>query len=114
MSIGGLTALTGVTPRSLRYYEEKGLLSARRTPAGHRRYDHEAVDRVVLIQRLFAAGLTSSEIRPVLPGMIAEEHRTGALVSALRGYRDRLRQEVARQVDTIDILDEVIDEQDRA
>ncbi|MBP2409649.1 MerR family transcriptional regulator [Brachybacterium fresconis] len=114
LSIGGLAALTGVSPRSLRYYEEQGLLSARRTPAGHRRYDHEAVDRVVLVQRLFAAGLTSTEIRPVLPGMVAEEHRTGALVSALRGYRDRLQQEVARQLDTIDILDEVIDEQDRA
>ena len=113
-SIGDLAALTGVSPRSLRYYEEQGLLSARRTPAGHRRYDHEAVDRVVLVQRLFSAGLTSTEIRPVLPGMVAEEHRTGALVSALRGYRDRLQQEVARQLDTIDILDEVIDEQDRA
>lgn len=113
-SIGDLAALTGVSPRSLRYYEEQGLLSARRTPAGHRRYDHEAVDRVVLVQRLFAAGLTSTEIRPVLPGMVAEEHRTGALVSALRGYRDRLQQEVARQLDTIDILEEVIDEQDRA
>lgn len=113
-SIGDLAALTGVSPRSLRYYEEQGLLSARRTPAGHRRYDHEAVDRVVLVQRLFAAGLTSTEIRPVLPGMVAEEHRTEPLVSALRGYRDRLQQEVARQLDTIDILDEVIDEQDRA
>ena len=113
-SIGDLAALTGVSPRSLRYYEEQGLLSARRTPAGHRRYDHEAVDRVVLVQRLFSAGLTSTEIRPVLPGMVAEEHRTGALVSALRGYRDRLQQEVARQLDTIDILDEVIDERDRA
>lgn len=109
LSIGDLAEVTGASPRSLRYYEEQGLLLAQRTPAGHRRYEHEAVDRVALVQRLFAAGLTSTEIRPVLPGMIAEEHRTGALVTALRGYRERLQQEVARQLDTIDILEEVID-----
>ncbi|GAA1490735.1 MerR family DNA-binding transcriptional regulator [Brachybacterium sacelli] len=109
LSIGDLGGATGASARSLRYYEEQGLLSPHRTRAGHRRYEREAVDRVALVQRLFAAGMTSAEIRPVLPGMIAEEHRTGDLVESLRGYRERLRQEIARQLDTIDILEEVID-----
>jgi DNA-binding transcriptional MerR regulator len=109
LSIGDLSSHTGVSPRSLRYYEEQGLLSARRTPAGHRRYDPSSVDRVALVQRLFAAGLTSSEIRPVLPGMIAEEHRGEDLVTALRAHRARLQQEIAQQLDTLDILDEVIE-----
>lgn len=110
LSIGGLSALTAVSPRSLRYYEEQGLLVARRTEAGHRRYEPEAVDRVLLVQRLFAAGLSSADIRPVLPGMIDEAHCTEGLVAELREHRDRLQQEVERQLDTIDILDEVIEE----
>ncbi|MGO2361548.1 MAG: MerR family transcriptional regulator [Brachybacterium tyrofermentans] len=110
LSIGGLAKLTRVSPRSLRYYEEQGLLVARRTEAGHRRYESEAVDRVLLVQRLFAAGLSSADIRPVLPGMIDDAHCTEDLVTELREHRDRLQQEVERQLDTIDILDEVIEE----
>ncbi|MDN5820371.1 MAG: MerR family transcriptional regulator [Brachybacterium sp.] len=109
LSIGELSSHTGVSPRSLRYYEEQGLLSTRRTPAGHRRYGREAVNRVALVQRLFAAGLTSTEIRPVLPGLVDEEHRTDDLVTTLREHRSRLQQEITRQLDTIDILDEVIE-----
>ena len=109
LSIGELSDRTGVSPRSLRYYQEQGPLPARRTPAGHRRYDLEAVDRVLLVQRLFAAGLTSTEIRPVLPGLVDAEHRTEDLVVELREHRSRLQQEIARQLDTIDILDEVIE-----
>ncbi|MGO2583917.1 MAG: MerR family transcriptional regulator, partial [Brachybacterium tyrofermentans] len=70
----------------------------------------EAVDRVLLVQRLFAAGLSSADIRPVLPGMIDDAHCTEDLVTELREHRDRLQQEVERQLDTIDILDEVIEE----
>lgn len=109
LSIGDLSSLTGVSPRSLRYHEEQGLLTAGRTPAGHRRYSRADVDRVALVQRLFAAGLSSTEIRPVLPGMVTEEDRTTDLVSSLREHRDRLQLEITRQLDTIDILDEVIE-----
>ncbi|GAA4520127.1 MerR family DNA-binding transcriptional regulator [Brachybacterium paraconglomeratum] len=108
-SIGELSSRTGVSHRSLRYYEEQGLLLAERTPAGHRRYDEEAVQRVALVQRLFAAGLTSAEVQPVLPGLVEEGYRTEDLVEVLREHRARLQQEIAWQLDTIDILDEVIE-----
>ncbi|HEX7353092.1 MerR family transcriptional regulator [Brachybacterium sp.] len=109
LSIGDLSSHTGVSHRSLRYYEEQGLLASQRTPAGHRRYDPEAVDLVLLVQRLFAAGLTSTEIRPVLPGLVDENSRTEGLVAVLREHRERLQRETDRQLDTIDILDEVIE-----
>lgn len=109
LSIGELSARTGVSHRSLRYYEEQGLLTTQRTPAGHRRYDQEAADRVALVQRLFAAGLTSTEIRPVLPGLLDEGSRTEDLVTVLREHRARLQRETARQLDTLDILEEVIE-----
>lgn len=109
LSIGELSSRTGVSHRSLRYYEEQGLLLPHRTQAGHRRYGQEAVDRVGLVQRLFAAGLTSAEIQPVLPGLVEDGYRTEDLVAVLREHRSRLQQEIASQLDTIDILDEVIE-----
>ena len=52
MRISELSRRTGVSERSLRYYEEQGLLAAGRTPGGHREYGEWAVDRVIRIQAL--------------------------------------------------------------
>lgn len=53
MRIGELAALTGASPRSLRYYEEQNLLSSCRTTSGQRVYNDEAHERVRLIQRSY-------------------------------------------------------------
>ncbi|WP_306461493.1 MerR family transcriptional regulator [Tsukamurella sputi] len=73
MKIGELSRRTAVSVRSLRYYEEQGLLSPSRTPGGHRDYPDSAVDRVILVQQLFAAGLHSPRIVQLLPCMHAPE-----------------------------------------
>jgi DNA-binding transcriptional MerR regulator len=54
--IGELAERTGVSVRSLRYYETKGLLASERTSGGQREYPEAAVDRVRRIQEMFAAG----------------------------------------------------------
>lgn len=38
MRIGELAGRTGVSERSLRYYEQQNLLVSDRTPSGHREY----------------------------------------------------------------------------
>lgn len=112
LSIGELSSRTCVSPRSLRYYEQQGLLTPQRTAAGHRRFDAEAVDRVLLVQRLFAAGLSSTEIAPVLPVLLGTGDTAGSL-AALRTHRERLAREIARLHDTAEILDEVLEEHER-
>ncbi|MBF6176370.1 MerR family transcriptional regulator [Nocardia blacklockiae] len=79
MRIGELAQRTGVSVRSLRYYEEQNLLSSTRTPGGQRDYPESAVDRVVRIQELFAAGLHSRTIAELLPCI----HDTDGTPSAL-------------------------------
>ncbi|MFC7730192.1 MerR family transcriptional regulator [Actinomadura keratinilytica] len=69
MRIGELARRTGVSTRSLRYYEEQGLLVPDRTPGGQRDYPEQAVDRVIRIQELYAAGLHSKKIAELLPCM---------------------------------------------
>ncbi|MBJ7904989.1 MerR family transcriptional regulator [Streptomyces sp. NPDC091385] len=95
MRIGELARLTGVSERSLRYYETQGLLSADRTPGGHRDYPPTAVDRVVRIQELYAAGLHSPGIRDLLPCMRDQDGGPSAtatprLLEALTAERDRI------------------------
>ena len=55
---------TGVSARTLRYYEELGLLpGARRRAGGRRVYGHDELERLRFIQRLKALGLTLAEIK---------------------------------------------------
>ena len=67
MRIGELAALTETTTKTLRFYEDAGLLHrAGRTPAGYREYDQDAVARLGFIRRGRAAGLSLAQIREIL------------------------------------------------
>lgn len=114
MRIGELARRTAVSERSLRYYEEQGLLSAERTPGGHRDYPEAAVDRVVRIQELFAAGLHSSRIRQLLPCMRDQDGGPSAvatpkLVTDLAAERDRIDRTIADLERSRRTLDDVIE-----
>jgi len=63
LRIGEIAGALGLNPRTIRYYEAIGLLPApRRTLAGYRLYDDDAVDRLRFIAKAKAIGLTLEEI----------------------------------------------------
>jgi MerR family Zn(II)-responsive transcriptional regulator of zntA len=64
--ISEVSRRTGVSIRSLRYYEQKRLLCARRLPNGYRDLDEEAVERVQTIQMYLGLGLTTEQIEEIL------------------------------------------------
>lgn len=67
MRIGELAAATGTTTKTLRFYEDSGLLPPpERTTNGYRDYGPDAVSRLDFIHRGRAAGLTLSQIREVI------------------------------------------------
>jgi DNA-binding transcriptional MerR regulator len=66
MRIGELADLTGVSARSLRYYEQQGLLAPQRADNGYRTYDRLDAVRVANFKDLLDAGLTLEDIRPPL------------------------------------------------
>lgn len=67
MRIGELAEQTGTTAKTLRFYEEQGLLlTADRTPSGYRDYAPDAVARIDFVHRGQAAGLTLAQIRQIL------------------------------------------------
>lgn len=64
LGIGEVCARTGLSARTVRYYEELGLLPGVRRRAGGRRvYGEEELQRLRFIQRLKALGLSLAEIR---------------------------------------------------
>ncbi|CAL9483995.1 Nodulation protein NolA [Nocardiopsis dassonvillei] len=112
MRIGELARRTGASPRSLRYYEEQGLLSATRSPGGHREYAEGSVERVERIRCLYAAGLNSDTVRRVMPCMYANENGGPApdLLDMLRAERERVDAAVRSLERTRDALDTIIGE----
>ena len=84
MRIGQLAEATGTTTKTLRFYEESGLLPpAERLASGYRDYAEDAVGKVAFIHRGQAAGLTLAQIRPIItsrgPGHTRSPHVQGLL-----------------------------------
>jgi DNA-binding transcriptional MerR regulator len=107
MRIGELATRAGVSVRSLRYYEQQNLLAAERSPSGQRHYSESAVDRVRLIQQLYAAGLSSKAILELLPRVV-NGRATPELLSGLSAERDRIDEQIGDLVSARDRLDAVI------
>ena len=67
MRIGELAEAAETTAKTLRFYEDQGLLPAtERTPSGYRDYTTAALARINFIHRGQAAGLTLAQIRQIL------------------------------------------------
>ncbi|MEO3860690.1 MerR family transcriptional regulator [Acrocarpospora sp. B8E8] len=64
MRIGDAAAAAGTTPRALRFYEQRGLLTPPpRTMTGQREYGEREVARVRIIRELLSIGLTIEDVR---------------------------------------------------
>jgi DNA-binding transcriptional MerR regulator len=77
MRIGELAARAGVSTRMLRYYEQQGLLPARRAANGYREYEESDLRLVAQIRALLDTGFTLDDTRPFLDCLRAG-HADGA------------------------------------
>jgi DNA-binding transcriptional MerR regulator len=97
MRIGEVAERAGVSRRSLRYYEQQGLIEVRRSPSGQRLYEEDHVRRVRLIQTFYAARLTSATIAELIPCMERSPSRVVAQRAQVVMERERSRLRVAMQ-----------------
>lgn len=114
MRISELSQLTGVSIRSLRYYEQKQLITAKRLNNGYREFDLTVVERVHAIQLYLGLGLNTFQIRQILncttgstlveTGYVCDgaralyEEKLGevtAQIQLLQSIRDRLQERIS-------------------
>ena len=77
--IGELAAKVGVTERTIRYYEERGLLeSVKRLDGGQRVYTDDDIRRLKFIQKLKVLGLSLAEMQEL--ETLYGRHHTNAKV----------------------------------
>ena len=67
MTVGELAKKAGVTPRTIRYYEEVGLLpSFQRTENGYRTYTDNYINGVRMIRRAKRLGFSLKDLKELL------------------------------------------------
>jgi DNA-binding transcriptional MerR regulator len=90
MRIGELAARIGTSTRTLRYYESRGLLRARRSVNGYRDYDEEDLRVVREIRTLLDIGFGLDETRPFVDCLRAGNAAGDACPASLEVYRRKL------------------------
>ena len=115
MRIGELARRSGTSARSIRYYEQRGLMVARRDPNGYRDYDEAHLRLVAEIRSLLVNGFDLEEIRPFVdclhagiqarracPGGIDAYHRKLAELDSRIGELQSLRDRIAGELRQLD------------
>lgn len=82
MNIGDVAQRTGVPPKTIRYYEDIGLVSPSRTGNGYRAFRMADVHKLVFLGRARALGFSIEDCRTLL-ALWDDESRTSAEVKAL-------------------------------
>jgi DNA-binding transcriptional MerR regulator len=95
VEIGAVCSQTGLSARTIRYYEEVGLLpGVRRRQGGRRVYGADELERLRFIQRLKALGLTLAEIK--------ELNRVYAIAGSTRAMLERLADQLDGRLGELD------------
>lgn len=109
-TIGQVQQDTGLSARTLRYYEELGLLPGVRRRAGGRRvYGPDAIERIRFIQRLKKLGLSLAEIKG-LNAIYGIAGSTGAMLDKLDQLLERHHAEVESRIAELEALRGDIDQ----
>ncbi|MGW5677228.1 MerR family transcriptional regulator [Streptomyces sp. NPDC003860] len=90
MRIGELAERAGTTTRTLRYYETRGLLPARRSDNGYRSYDEGDLRLLEEIRTLQDFGFDLEETRPFVECLRAGHPAGDACPASLAVYRAKL------------------------
>jgi DNA-binding transcriptional MerR regulator len=90
MRIGELARRSGTSARSIRYYEQQGLMVARRHANGYRDYDEADLRLVGEIRSLLVNGFDLEEIRPFVDCLHAGIQARRACPGGIDVYRRKL------------------------
>ena len=96
MQIGTLAQATGVTTKTIRFYEQRGLLPPPpRTTGGYRDYSADAVPRLRFIRDAQGAGLALAEIRGILALRDSGQAPCEAVAALVDDHLDQIERRIS-------------------
>ncbi|TCZ80997.1 MerR family transcriptional regulator [Paenibacillus albiflavus] len=111
MKIGELSKLTGVSVRSLRYYEQQGLITPQRLDNGYREYHVLTVEQVNTIQFYLKLGLSTEQISRFLQCVLISKEAFCKEVMPI--YQARLK-ELNEQINQLTLIKSNLEERIQA
>ncbi|WP_028612555.1 MerR family transcriptional regulator [Paenibacillus harenae] len=110
MRISELSKLTNVSIRSIRHYDNKGLLLAERLENDYRDFNESAVERVKAIQLYLKLGLTIEEIGTLFKSEVADPDEYEYCEEMMATYEEKLST-VNRQIEALHGLRRLLERQ---
>lgn len=109
LTIGQLARLSGIKAKTIRYYEEIGLLPpAQRRESGYRCYGEADVNRLLLLRRIRLLGVPLTEIRQLLSGCTASATTCADVQSTVLGLVSGRLIALDREIDELHLLREQV------
>lgn len=111
LKIGELAQALDTTPRTIRLYEELGLIAPARTDGGTRLYAHKDLKRMEIALRLGRLGIGLEAVRKI--ARTREGCASGReAAAAMRPLLDDLRQRLRRSVEELESLERDLERAD--
>lgn len=109
MSIADVSARTGLSRDTLRWYEAEGLIPAvPRTSAGVQRYDDATIRMIDLLVRLRRTGMSVAHMRDFVT-MVEQGARThGRRMRLLEDHREEIESRIRELIDDLESVDDKI------
>lgn len=108
MKIGEIATRAGVSTKTIRYYENIGVIpDAERAPNGYRTYDQTTVDRLSFVRDAQAAGLSLTEINLILALRDEGETTCHHVISMLESHLNDVDRQLAELTRTRQRLEEM-------
>ncbi|WP_342743086.1 MerR family transcriptional regulator [Marininema halotolerans] len=105
--MGELAQLSGISPRSLRYYEKKNLLHPLRTHNGYREYPSSALEQVKTIQLYLNLGFTTEQIASFLTCVLKNKE---AFCQEILPYYEEKLEEIDKQISLLLMIKSNVEE----
>lgn len=106
LTIGEVAARSGVPHTALRFYEDRGLLVAHRSPGNQRRYPRSVLRRLAFIRAAQRVGLSLEQVSEALSTLPADRAPTRRDWTRLsRSWREELDRRIDALVRLRDNLD---------
>lgn len=94
MVIGQAAKLSGLSIKTIRYYESVGLITVGRRSNGYREYSSETVTQLRLLQRSRSVGFTLNESRALLVLLHNDKRHSAEVKQKVEGKIDQIDQQI--------------------